>query len=268
MKLGIAGFGFVGQAVYNGILKERLNHVVIHDPPKGINIPQNGLHDIEAIFCCLPTPTNKTKDGPRQDFSAYEQLMGYLDGYKGILIVKSTLLYEYLIKLDGKFSVVHNPEFLNQNSANDDFQKQNTIILGGRADHCRKVVDIYENYFGYSSNMSSVKKVNFELCTLQESVDIKYVHNIYHAYKSLFWNFVYETTGNHRKMFDLYSKITGNKHEMAQVAADGKLGYGGNCFLKDVGAFHGKTQHELTRFMTQYNKKLRTKPNGSCDKCS
>jgi UDP-glucose 6-dehydrogenase len=51
--------------------------------------------------------------------------------------------------------------------------------------------------------------------------------------------------------------ITGNTNEMARVGADGKLGYGGACFPKDVNAWHKIVPHYLTEFMNEYNHFLR-----------
>jgi UDP-glucose 6-dehydrogenase len=45
--------------------------------------------------------------------------------------------------------------------------------------------------------------------------------------------------------------------EMSQVAADGRLGYGGACFVKDVSAKHKDFPHELTSFLQIYNERLR-----------
>jgi len=55
----------------------------------------------------------------------------------------------------------------------------------------------------------------------------------------------------------MYHKIVPTRNEMSQIAADGKLGFGGSCFPKDVAAFEEERPHELTKFMIAYNKKLR-----------
>jgi len=75
----------------------------------------------------------------------------------------------------------------------------------------------------------------------------------------LFWNFCEEMTGNQRKVFQLYSKIRGCKEsdEMARINADGKSGYGGACFPKDVNAYNFVHNHELTNFMKAYNDRIR-----------
>jgi len=248
--IGIAGFGFVGQAMYSCLkIKDYgYNALAIYDPPKGFsNIKK--LSETKAIFCCLPSPMRE--DGS-QDFSAYAGLFTSLIaiGYQGIVVVKSTVLYSNIQPYLDVLHIVMNPEFLNQNTADEDFKNQKIIILGGRADWCAAVEKLYESYF-------ELNNPAFFRCTEQEAIDIKYTHNVYHAYKVLFWNYIQDTCGNRRKIFSAYSKITGNTFEMQNICADGLPGYGGACFPKDVHAVHSDKFHELTEFMTKYNKKLR-----------
>lgn len=246
-KIGIAGFGFVGQAVFSAVSVR--GDCVIYDRYKErFSGTLQDLKNADAIFCCLPTPMQE--DGT-QDFSAYEWFFEQIQGYKGLLIIKSTVLYENVAPYMAEFNIVLNPEFLCQNSAVRDFRNQRLIILGGEVDLCRKAEAVYRHKF------TLLPDVEYEYCTAEQACQLKYMHNIYHAYKILFWNYVHEQTDNQRRIFDLYSRITGNTNEMARVAADGKLGYGGACFTKDVAAFDMQHQHPLTRYMRTYNKRLR-----------
>ncbi len=246
MKVGIAGFGFVGQAVRSCMIDAP--HA-IYDPGYFDLHNIDKLRECDIIFCCIGTPQNT--DGS-QDFFNYEAFFRALEDYEGILVIKSTVLFTNIEPHLAKYNVVMNPEFLNQNTASEDFGNQHTIILGGRMDHCLIVQDCYELMF-YSEQES----VHYKFCSHKEAIEIKYFHNIYNAYKALFWNYVLETCGNHRKMASLYQKIVGSGNEMSQVAADGKLGYGGACFMKDVAAFHNEREHELTDFMEEFNARLR-----------
>lgn len=244
-KIGLAGFGFVGQALY----ASAKNISVIYDPPKSRG-NLNELVGCSHIFCCLPSPPNKYME---QDFSIYEEFLTSLvrARYLGIVIIKSTVLFSNIEKFLSKLKIVMNPEFLNQNTSIKDFINQKTIILGGEIDDCLSVADLYKKEFSF------LVEPTYEFCSIKEAIQIKYMHNIYHAYKVLFWNYVLEVTDNHRKIFSLYSKITGNTFEMQNVGADGRLGYGGACFPKDVGAFDVENPHELTKFMQEYNTRLR-----------
>jgi UDPglucose 6-dehydrogenase len=248
--IGIAGFGFVGQAVYGSIFGSYLKDgVYIYDKYKNMGNSSDLFSGCNVIFCCLPT----VDDGSgKQNFDEYNNfLQSALDeDFEGILVVKSTVLYENLEPWTQKLNIVMNPEFLNQNSAVEDFKNQGVIVLGGRIDHCREVEKAYFEYFELQASCE------VECCTLKEAIELKYMHNIYHAYKVLFWNYVEEKTGNSRKVSDLYHKVS-DRNELSRVCADGKPGYGGACFPKDVNAMNNISPHILTSFMVKYNTILR-----------
>jgi len=246
MKLGIVGFGFVGQALYMSI--NDTQGVEIYDTYKMLG----GIVDIidcDVVFTCLPTP--QAKNGS-QDFTEYKKFFEELNEhyFSGIIVVKSTVLYEHIEPYLEDYNIVFNPEFLYQNTAVEDFKKQRVVILGGRADCTRMVQKVYEEMFELDNNP------DYDHCTIKEAIDIKYMHNIYHAYKVLFWNYVQGETSNARKMYNLYTKIT-DRNEMARISPDGKPGYGGACFPKDVAAKHSVQPHELTKYMIDYNSKIR-----------
>lgn len=252
MNIGIAGFGCVGQAVYASLVYPSANvPCVIYDKYKQ-RYEGNfvDLMQTDIIFSCLPAAMSSCGS---QDFTEYEEFLHRLVSrkYDGIVVIKSTVLYDNLSPYFNDLNLVINPEFLCHNTSIEDFKNQSVIVLGGDTRLALQVKNAYVNRFDIK------KYVEFLLCTAREAIELKYIHNVYHAYKVLFWNYVYETTGNHRKMFNLYSAVTGNTNEMAQVAADGKLGYGGGCFTKDVFALDHTFPHILTLFMRYYNGRLR-----------
>ena len=250
-KIGIAGYGFVGQAVHS-CMKDDCQYI-LHDPAKGMDNPKS-LMSCDVIFCCLPTPTVplNSEEGS-QDFSFYETFfINEIPDYKGILVVKSTVLLLNLYPYTKKFRIVYNPEFLNQNNFQKDFYNQKVIVLGGEVCDCKIVEKAYRDCFEFN------EIPDFDYCSVGEAEELKYAHNIYHAYKVLFWNYIHETCGNQRKIFDMYSRVTGNVNEMARIYADGRAGYGGACFPKDVGAFHQEHPHELTKFMMDFNMRIRS----------
>jgi hypothetical protein len=221
-SVGIVGYGFVGQAVYGSVREEHLGRVRVYDKYKKIHTAKDVLR-CPIVYCCLPTVDGGTGE---QDFSAYRDFFSLAieEKYNGVLVVKSTVLYENLEPYLDKLNIVMNPEFLNQNNAIEDFRNQKVVILGGRIDHCRKVARCYFENFMMNENCE------VEFCSVKEAVEIKYMHNIYHAYKVLFWNYVQEQTGNSRKISELYHKIT-ERNELSRVCADGKKGYGGACLV-------------------------------------
>lgn len=246
MKIGIAGFGFVGQALYNSLRDK--NEVKIYDKYQKEYNDSNVLIDCDVIFSCLPTVN---KDG-KQDISPYEELFKFLSlvPFDGIVVVKSTILYKNLVPfLEEGHKIVMNPEFLNQSTSFEDFQNQSYIVLGGRVDLCRQIEQVYAEEFYI--RMSKVDYV-----TIEEACEFKYLRNMYSAYKVLFWNFVAESfESDHRKLAQMLENIP--LGEMSNVAADGKFGFGGACLPKDLLAKHNNSKHTLSKFMLKYNKQLR-----------
>lgn len=248
--IGIVGFGFVGQAVYAALMNPS-EAVVIYDKFKAPHQHNaKALLKTDAVFICVSTPTVGCR---HQDASAVIKTLTWLrkSNYKGLALIKSTVLYELVKPHLDSLRVVFNPEFLSQNHAVADFL-QRPVVLGGEMTECVAARDVYEAFFD-----EDMGEPQYIYCTAEQACQLKYVHNIYHAYKALFWNYVYEVTGNHRKLYELYTQVRPDRIEMQQVAADGKLGIGGACFPKDITAFNHEHPHELTEFMLNYNGRLR-----------
>jgi UDPglucose 6-dehydrogenase len=253
MKIGIIGLGFVGSSVYNYFAAD--NYLLVCDNKKeiGTDILSIVQHEPELIFVCVDTPTDYEtgKQDPVNLCTVLYTLSEYK--YEGIVVIKSTVLFSNIKKYLSDLRIVMNPEFLTQDNNYKDFNNQKTIIIG--TDNIGNVSTVIS---AYKSSSLYNEEMEFEIVSIKEAIDIKYYHNIYHAYKVLFWNFVAQNTDfNHRKIYKLYKKLVPEGNEMAQVAADGKLGYGGACFPKDVAAYDYDYNHMLTKFMIDYNKELR-----------
>lgn len=244
MKIGIVGFGSVGQAMYH-IIQDKKS-IVIYDKFSDKFSNSEVLRGCNIVIACLPTPTY---ENGKQDFTAFEEMFDLFKAYNEspLFLVKSTVLYQSIEPYLKDFRIVMNPEFLNQNSSFADSKNQKVIVLGGRVDLLHLAEEFYHQH--------TCLEAMFEYMSIREAIEFKYIRNIYGAYKVLFWNWVQEQTGNARKHAELYSRIP--QGEMSQVAADGKPGYGGGCFVKDVSAWHESHLHELTAFMQSYNSKLR-----------
>ena len=247
-RIAIIGYGLVGQAVHSGIRRDV--EVFIHDPLKGYD---DECPDIDVAFICVGTP--ERGDGS-QDLDAVVDAFNnaVLNMGAKLIVVKSTVLPGSLAPVGMTKSTAHvvvNPEFLNQDNAVNDFQNQRLCVLGGFMEDCLKLQDVYEECF-------AVNIQEYEFCTHGEASAIKYTHNVYNAYKVLFWNYVNWMAGDHRKTARAYKKLReGLPSEFTQVASDGKPGYGGACFPKDVKAIHSVFPHDLTGFMIEFNNRIR-----------
>jgi UDP-glucose 6-dehydrogenase len=244
MKVGIWGYGFVGQAQHSII--NALADVTIYDLYKSQYCDSiSAMRDMDMIFVCVPTPNKEY----RQDPSFVQGVLNYLanDKYRGIVVIKSTILHEHIEEYTQSLNICYNPEFLNQNTSFEDALNQECIILGGDYDVTGTVQEFYRN--------CTHVQASYEFMTIKEASDFKYTRNLYGAYKVLFWEFIQDTTGNARKMADLYKKME-YQSEMSQVGMDGFRGFGGACFPKDTKAWDAKHKHQLTEFMLKYNQKL------------
>lgn len=244
MKTAIIGFGYVGQAMYH-ILKDKKSVAVYDKYIDDFNNPEV-IKGSDLIFVCLPTPNLPSG---HQDVSVFEEFFSLIkkESKRPLIVIKSTILYENVLPYLEEFDIVMNPEFLSKNSSFNDAASQKVVVLGGRIDLTSRVEDYYKEY--------TIVQASYEHMSIEEAIEFKYIRNIYGAYKVLFWNWVQEQTSNARKYASLYEKIP--QGEMSQVYADGKPGYGGACFIKDVKARHTSRPHELTEFMQAYNARIR-----------
>ena len=117
------------------------------------------------------------------------------------------------------------PEFLSERTHIEDFKKQTMVFTGA--------VDLLIKVF-------PGKK--FTVMSPLEAEVTKYAHNVFGAYKVIYFNAVREYCQN---MGVDWAKVhTGvllsgyiNDTHTYVPGPDGKLGYGGKCFPKDVNAF-------------------------------
>jgi UDP-glucose 6-dehydrogenase len=127
MKIIIAGYGFVGKAVFNALKTQ--HELVIVDP----NYTTNEIkyhHDADGLIICVPTPT--TEEGVC-DASIIAEVMDQVPIFMPVLI-KSTVTPGVATAFDEMYpdhSIVYGPEFLRARSADQDFVNQQYIILGG-----------------------------------------------------------------------------------------------------------------------------------------
>jgi UDPglucose 6-dehydrogenase len=244
--IGIVGYGMVGRAVEYGF--NGCDHI-ISDPAYGYT----DLHNVvtanpEVIFVCVPTPTDNDK---------YSLLLGILNdikqlNYQGIVVVKSTILPQYLEGHD----VVYNPEFLSRATACVDFIKPPFVLLGGRSELTRRVADVYRKY-------SQVRLEKIIYTDLKTAALSKYVMNSFYATKVTFMNQMYDVAKeldvNWNGIVDILKQQPWmGTHHFAVPGPDGERGFGGPCLPKDTAAlvkeFDLALLEKVLDLNTQYRK--------------
>lgn len=233
LKLAIIGHGFVGKAVDYGFTHNMVEKTII-DPKYGTTA-KDLPDDIDIAFVCVPTPMGN--DG-RIDASILHSVMRELleiDSIK-LILIKSTVTPDIIAKYSSV--VVYNPEFLTERSAKEDFINPQFHIFGGDPQSTKLAHDLY-------STFSLCNPCQSYFMTAQEASFVKYAINSFLALKVTFFNQLYDAVGDAdvgqvnfapiMKVIGLDSRV-GHSHTKVP-GPDGKQGFGGSCFPKDVSAF-------------------------------
>ena len=160
--------------------------------------------------------------------------------------------------------IVYNPEFLREKHAESDFQKTEKLIFGGSLKFSKKVYDLFNNH-----SVCSVNKDNVYYMDLKSAALIKYSVNSFLASKVIFFNqlkLIYEKLDCSLSWQDFVKTLSadlrvGNTH-MDVPGNDGRLGFGGACFPKDISALYSlskdlEVESSILREVISSNEKIR-----------
>jgi len=241
-NIGVIGNGFVGNAVRFAFSPqtgcEATVRVYDKVESKSLNTLEETVNKSDIIFVSVPTPSNS--DGSIH-IGILESVLSDIslvhDGNDNIILIRSTIVPGTTRKLQEKFTnlnLVFNPEFLTERSAKFDFINQARVILGGDEKLTKKVGKLYNDRFGDSLSILHMKYETAEM--------IKYMNNCFFATKVSFMNDMYEVASKCGVEWDMAvdgfvgDGRIGHTH-LAVPGPDGKRGFGGVCFPKDVRAF-------------------------------
>ena len=239
--IGIIGSGFVGSAVRYGFSPnvgvDADVKVYDKNPSTSTHTLQEVVVGSDIIFLSVPTPSNK--DGTiNLDIveEALNDINVYATSVDNIILVRSTVTPGTTRKLQQKYPnlrIVFNPEFLTERSANFDFINQTRFILGGNPEDIIEVSELLRQRFGQSI---SIVETNYETAEL-----IKYMGNTFFATKISFLNdmkLLADKCGaiwEHAVEGFVRDGRIGHSH-LNVPGHDGKYGFGGSCFPKDIQA--------------------------------
>ena len=239
MKIGIVGQGYVGTAVKTVFQKHYdINTYDINPKLRTVETLHELVNTSGIIFVCVPTPMNKDGScnldivrGVVRDINNTVNA-----GQEGkIVAIKSTIPPGTTNKLNKEcknISVIFNPEFLTEANFIEDFKNQNRIIIGGERPSSTKLRQIYSLVFP-EATIVKTGSITAEM--------VKYFTNTFLATKVSFANemkIVCDELGiDYDKVVEYatYDERLGKSH-WAVPGPDGKLGFGGSCFPKDINA--------------------------------
>ena len=239
MKIGIVGQGFVGTAVREGL--KDYHKVNTFDLVQECTCDSlDSLMDkSKIIFVCVPTPMNQ--DGTCNT-DIVENVVSELDNLalvrqcaNRVVVIKSTIppgTTERLNKECEHIQVVFNPEFLTEANSINDFKNQDRIIIGGPRPASTKVRQLFSKAFP-KAHIIKTGSTTAEM--------VKYMTNTFLATKVSFAN---EMKMISDKLDIDYDKVVEyatlddrlGKSHWAVPGPDGKFGFGGSCFPKDINA--------------------------------
>jgi UDPglucose 6-dehydrogenase len=235
-KIGIIGKGFVGGAVSNGFNKN-VEQIIVDPVHSDTTLEQLIEQGPTLTFICVPTPPNE--DGSINVDIVTDVLIELsMRDYKGVVVVKSTIIPDYLQQFKKEFDlkIVYNPEFLTEANAHADFINPNMQVLGGKWKDCEVVEKAYLRH-------SSVKVVPTFKTDLTTASLLKYTINSYLATKVMFMNDIHKLhqAGTSQVSWEQFTDMLtrdpriGDSH-MQVPGPDGEFGFGGHCFPKDTEA--------------------------------
>ena len=256
-KVGVIGNGFVGEAISFAFSSIAEMYIYDTDPSRCLNNIES-VHNCDFVFVCVPTPMYE--DGS-QDLSYVERT--FENGTdKPLYILKSTVLPGTTDKLSKKypnFKIIFSPEFLTERTARLDMLTQSRIILGGELTLTEKAKTLFNQRF----------KIKNIIQTDSKTAELtKYMNNTFFATKvsimnefKLLCDKIDANWEDALKGFVSDGRI-GDSH-LNVPGHDGKLGYGGTCFPKDVNAllsFSKKHDIHLNTIAGGWTTNLKVRP--------
>jgi UDPglucose 6-dehydrogenase len=245
--LGIVGNGFVGKAMHmlgcSGI------HIKCYDINPLLCVPigtsMTDLLDCHAIFISVPTPI----DGEGKTN------MKYVDNvvfslrelqYNGFIVIRSTVP----IGTCDYYKCYFMPEFLTEKNATNDFINNSNWIFGYYDDERKgDFINLMTNIIYTAFICNKIKSNKTTFMHNREAEMVKYFRNTFLATKISFCNEIYNLCMKKGIDYDRMVNIASDDNRISKSHTsvpghDGKFGFGGTCFPKDISSLHMQMEEE------------------------
>jgi len=241
MHFHLHGYGYVGRAVVNKFAER--DSFTIYDP---LYPELETCKDKEpaGVIVCVPTPENE--DGSC-DFTEVLSVVAKYDKRIPILI-KSTISQEAAERL-AEWNITFNPEYLRAVTADEDYENQTHIYIGGGD------TEFWEMVFFRHFSKAYIAKSDIPTLILT-----KYFRNAFLATKVAFFNQIYDICQKQGVGFEEVRRFVtedariGDSHSWVTE----ERGFGGACFPKDTRALvFEHPEATLVQEAIRYNNKIR-----------
>jgi UDPglucose 6-dehydrogenase len=212
-KIGILGYGIVGQATHQGILKNI--PVVIYD--KALEYKFEKLTDMDYIFVCIPTDDEKDIDNLINELIAIKKI-----NFNCKFIIRSTVPIGACERIESLINdkIIYIPEFLRQRQWQIDCQSRPLIVS-----HSGLPLPNW------------LKEDYIVECSFADAELLKMFSNNYATARVVFANHFYEISkkinADYSNVVDLYQKVQHTDQSYLE-ANESLRGFGGKCLPKDL----------------------------------
>jgi len=228
INVGIIGCGVIGDALKRWLSEYNPDcNILVSDPAKGFT---DDISTADVFFISIHIPT---EDNDTQNIEPLKEIIKSLPDRP--IFIRTTLIpgTTDLLRNELNRNIFFMPEFLREKTSYEDFCNQ-TMIFCGEIDLLKKIF---------------INK-KYTVMTSLEAEIAKYTHNVFGALKITFFNGIYELAERNKCNYEniregsLLSGFINNMYTLVP-GPDGKFGYGGKCFPKDVNAFAKYNENSL-----------------------
>lgn len=259
-KIIIQGAGIVGQATKMFLSKANPDlEVVFNDPYKDILADKEDWQEAEWVIVCVPTDLNEELSVPENDVKNVDDAINAAlkKGFRGRVVIRSTIgitaVKSYVEQLGQNLLIW--PEYIREATWAEDAVSPRFITLGGEP--AEEFANLLTEYKGSSFITDPVEAMLAKLST-----------NTFLAMKVVFANQVKQLADANGASYDIVKVLLESEGRLGTShwnvpGADGKMGFSGKCFPKDVKTFEAeliraKLYVDMIRGVSDINNELRT----------
>lgn len=242
--IGIVGHGFVGKAVERSFMADVERFLV--DPNYSTTLDQLIEQEPALCFVCTPTPVGGT--GRIDAAVTTDAILKLIRKTKAGVVLKSTVTPDIVDKIcrtigEDAHRFIYAPEFLTEKNADHEFCNPKFMVFGGLQSSVNSLIE----FFHYSTYVKLPKNTEddggIHVCHPVEASFVKYGINCFLALKVTFFNQLMDACADEAWTTNplMVAKIISDEPRIGDThwrapGPDGKKGFGGACFPKDLSA--------------------------------